>query len=120
MRTALALRLYAADHDGRHPPNLGALVPRYLSAVPADLLAAGSPLLKYVPDNEPRVYSVGKDSIDDGGVEAVEDATTGRLTVNGVTTSNKEAGDLILKLTARKRPPEPNPQDTNTATEDAR
>ena len=39
--TALALRLYAADHGGRYPGTLDELVPEYLPAVPLDPLAAG-------------------------------------------------------------------------------
>lgn len=68
--TALAVRFYAIDHDGRLPAKLQDLVPSYLPAVPHDPLAAGSPPLGYVPDaGRPVVYSVGENGIDNGGRE---------------------------------------------------
>ena len=44
----VAVRMYRADHAGRWPADLPALVPAYLPAVPADPLAAGSPPVGYV------------------------------------------------------------------------
>jgi hypothetical protein len=75
---ALAVKLYEADHDGRAPEKLAALVPDYLSAVPADPLAAGGAPLRYIsaaedPDR-PRVYSVDDNGVDDGGHEPDPDA----------------------------------------------
>ena len=35
-RSGLALHLYSSDHGGQPPPNLDALVPEYMSAVPLD------------------------------------------------------------------------------------
>lgn len=43
--TMLALRLYAANHDGQYPASLNQLVPEYLPAVPIDPMDAdGNPL----------------------------------------------------------------------------
>ena len=64
----LALRLYAAEHDGELPASLDALVPQYLPAVPLDPMAAARPL-KYVAGSDPLVYSVGEDGADNGGSE---------------------------------------------------
>jgi len=70
--TALALRLYAADHGGSYPKTLDELVPNYLPAVPTDPFATGSRPLKYSAADPaaPSVYSVGEDGADDGGSTA--------------------------------------------------
>jgi len=70
---ALAVRLYQADHDGRFPPSIAALVPAYLPFLPADPFAANGAPIRYVilpgglPDgrDRPLVYSVGLDGTDD-------------------------------------------------------
>jgi hypothetical protein len=71
--TCLAARLYAADHDGKFPETLQDLVPTYLPAVPLDPFAAGGKTLAYVNESadadDPRVYSVGENGIDNGGIE---------------------------------------------------
>jgi hypothetical protein len=71
--TCLAARLYAADHDGRYPNSLDELVPDYLPSVPADPFAAGGKRLGYVNEavdaKDPRVYGVGENGVDNGGVE---------------------------------------------------
>jgi hypothetical protein len=70
--TALALRLYAADHGGRYPGKLDELVPAYLPAVPLDPLATGGAPLKYSTADPaaPSLYSVGEDGVDNGGSTA--------------------------------------------------
>src|SRR5262249_46817868 len=66
--TILALRAYAADHDGRLPDALSQLVPAYLTSLPADPFdQTGSPLHYLPTEPDPRLYSVGADGIDDGG-----------------------------------------------------
>lgn len=62
---ALAMRLYALDHDGKFPTDLNALVPAYLSRIPDDPLAPSGPL-RFAPDTA-RIYSVGPNNVDDGG-----------------------------------------------------
>lgn len=74
--TALAIRWYAMDHDGKVPQTLQDLVPAYLPTVPADPMVAGGAPLIYVPDDE-LVYSVGVDGQDDGG-DAGNGTTRGR------------------------------------------
>lgn len=71
----LALRLYAADHDGIYPPALDDLVPQYLVAIPNDPFAAGGkPLLYDAADPAaPAVYSVADNGKDDGGSEGPSD-----------------------------------------------
>jgi hypothetical protein len=70
--TSLAIRMYRADHDGRWPEALEALVPQYLPCVPRDPMAEIAPLRFVVirsglPDgsDRPLIYSVGDDGIDD-------------------------------------------------------
>jgi hypothetical protein len=62
-RTILALRAYELTH-GRLPPDLNALVPEFLEAVPTDDFD-GHPL-RYAPERK-MVYSVGRNLKDDGG-----------------------------------------------------
>jgi hypothetical protein len=75
----LAIKLYAADHDGQFPETLDALVPAYLPRVPTDPLALGTRPLGYVNDRDepqrPRVYSVGDNGADDGGAEPDPEAS---------------------------------------------
>jgi hypothetical protein len=69
---ALALRVYAADHDGKYPATLAELVPAYLPAVPIDPFAAGDKRLCYSAEDPsaPVIYSVGENGVDDGGTAA--------------------------------------------------
>jgi hypothetical protein len=62
-RTILALRAYQLAH-GNLPPDLNALVPEFLEAVPVDDFD-GQPL-RYSAEKK-IVYSVGKNLKDDGG-----------------------------------------------------
>jgi len=62
-RTILALRAYQLTH-GKLPPDLNALVPEFLEAVPVDDFD-GQPL-RYSAEKK-IVYSVGKNLKDDGG-----------------------------------------------------
>jgi len=65
--TAIALWLYRKEH-GRYPENLSALVPRYLPSVPADPFD-GKPLRYRREGTGFRLWSIGQDRKDDGGVE---------------------------------------------------
>jgi hypothetical protein len=72
--TALAIRLYAADHDARLPPSLADLVPAYLPAKPIDGFdAAAKPLRFLRAEPDPRLYSVGFDGTDDGGSDTARE-----------------------------------------------
>jgi hypothetical protein len=69
--TALAIRLYQLDHSGQRPQHLNELVPTYLAAVPVDAMdAEGSAIRHVTRGDQPVLYSVGEDGIDDGGNEA--------------------------------------------------
>jgi len=87
---ALATRLYAADHDNRLPDSLTDLVPSYLPAVPIDPMSGGALLYKSDP---PRVYSVGDDGIDHGGVPANPRKSS----------RNQPAADIVVYLTPHPR-----------------
>ena len=64
---ALAIRLFEADYGGP-PIELSELVPAYLQALPADPFSADGRTFGYLPDTPPpRLYSVNRDGIDDGG-----------------------------------------------------
>ncbi len=65
LAVALALQAWRAEH-GDPPPGLSALVPEYLSEVPADPFTPRR-TLGYRPGRQPVVYSVGPDGEDDGG-----------------------------------------------------
>jgi hypothetical protein len=62
---ALAVALYRADHDGRFPDDLNALVPEYLSQIPLDPFSKTNSAIQYVKGNRRLLYSVGADGIDD-------------------------------------------------------
>ncbi|MDQ7014259.1 MAG: hypothetical protein Q9O74_10225 [Planctomycetota bacterium] len=62
----IALELYRREH-GTYPDTLDALVPVFLPAVPPDRFT-GTPLNYALVDSEPRLWSVGADRNDDGGV----------------------------------------------------
>lgn len=96
---ALAVRLYAADHDGKLPASLDALVPAYLPRVPLDALAGGGKPIGYVPDPQrPRLYHVGPNGTDDGGRE--RDPSASRA-------ENERASDEVLHLKHHPRPDPP-------------
>ncbi|UCE58867.1 MAG: hypothetical protein JSU63_15675 [Phycisphaerales bacterium] len=66
---ALAIRLYELDR-GERPESLSDLVSDYLSEVPADPFASDGTTIRYIRDGEhPRLYSIGEDERDDGGVQ---------------------------------------------------
>ena len=64
--TAIALERYKLETGG-YPPNLGALVPRFLSAIPVDLMSAKPLCYRLNPDGTFTLYSVGEDGRDDDG-----------------------------------------------------
>lgn len=72
--TVIALERYKLDTGG-YPPNPGALVPRFLSAIPVDLMSAKPLCYRLNPDGTFALYSVGGDGRDDGGDAASVVAT---------------------------------------------
>jgi len=62
---------------GNHPPNLEALVPELLSAVPMDLMSAQPMGYWLNPDGSFTLYSAGEDGRDDGGDATPSSATSG-------------------------------------------
>ena len=62
----LALRAYNLE-NGVYPPNLKALVPNYLGAVPADPFGAGEALRYKISGKTYALWSIGPDGKDDGG-----------------------------------------------------
>lgn len=64
--SALAIARYERDHPGELPPNLEALVPKYLPAVSQDPFSGTA--LRFVRNGTAyKVYSVGANRKDDGG-----------------------------------------------------
>ncbi len=66
-QVAIALRLYRHEH-GRYPETLQELVPKYLPNVPTDPFD-GKPLRYERLRNGFKIWSIGQDFKDDGGVE---------------------------------------------------
>jgi hypothetical protein len=79
---ALALRAYQCDH-GAAPATLKALVPDYLTTVPADPFAFDGAFRFRLAGTGYLLYSVGPDGVDDGGVamtsKGVSDTSTGDI-----------------------------------------
>ena len=99
----LALRLYASEHDGELPTTLSQLVPAYLPAVPLDAMSATPRPLTYIAGDDPVVYSVGENGIDDGGSEQ---AATSRPSYYQL--SKWERLDTVQHYNRQPRPlPEP-------------
>jgi len=68
--TALAIRLYEIEH-ARRCEKLTNLVPEYLPAVPIDPFSPDRRPIGYIPNAPyPRLYSVGRNGIDEGGKDA--------------------------------------------------
>lgn len=66
-RVACALEIYRL-HQNSYPPALNALLPNLLSALPPDVINGG-PLHYHLLDGDHyRVYSVGWNGLDDGGI----------------------------------------------------
>jgi len=71
--TAIALKRYEL-HYHQPAPNLRALVPDFISAVPTDYLDGQPIKYRMNPDGTGLLYSVGEDGKDDGGNPALTDA----------------------------------------------
>jgi hypothetical protein len=100
----LAIRLYKVEHGGAAPPNLQALVPDYLPAVPVDPFSPQAEVLRYVttPGSE-AIYSVGENGRDDGAA-----TRPARQTNSNRRLSTWEMMDAVVPL----RPPPPRPPTT--------
>ena len=85
---ALAVALYRADHDGRHPESLEALVPEYIPAVPEDPMAFKAAPIQYRVAPEPIVWSTGRNGTDDGGKEVTDQTPP----------AQRARGDLVVRL----------------------
>lgn len=68
-RVAIALERHRLDH-GSIPSVLGELVPKYIAAIPHDLIDGEA--LRYLPgpEDDYRIYSIGWNETDDGGTLA--------------------------------------------------
>ncbi len=66
LMTAFALQAFVKD-NGQYPPNLNALVPKYLKAVPHDPFAPTKPLIYKLSGRTYALHSVGPDGKDNGG-----------------------------------------------------
>ena len=105
---AVAFRWYATEHSGRLPDRLDDLVPKYLSAIPSDPMTADSPM-KYRPGENPVVYSVGEDGVDDGGSEQPLDSRRPDFRWN--------QKDVVIRLTRQARKPKTDDADEQEASE---
>ena len=73
-QTAMAVERWRLAHGDALPPTLDALVPRFLAAVPIDLMD-GKPLKFRALAKGYVVYSFGEDGLDDGGLPFNERGT---------------------------------------------
>jgi len=90
---ALAIRLYVVD-NGVRPESLEALVPEYLPTLPADPFRTDGASMGYRPNaDEPVLYSVGEDGVDNGGRKNLR--ADGRL--------DRGRSDLLFYLDGKKR-----------------
>jgi hypothetical protein len=92
----LAMALFQADH-GRLPTSLLELAPQYLRALPIDPFSGNADPPRIAEAGPARVYSVGVDGVDDGGMDA----------------DSLDKGDILFYLAGgRERPPlEPIPDE---------
>ncbi len=67
---ALALRAYKLEH-GAYPEKLDALVPNYLQEIPTDPFGSGEPLRYKKQATNYKLWSIGSDKKDDGGIFAI-------------------------------------------------
>lgn len=61
----IAIEFYRRE-TGKIPSSLGALVPKYLSSVPIDPFT-GNPMIYKIDEKGFKIYSIGKNKVDDGG-----------------------------------------------------
>jgi hypothetical protein len=66
VRVALAARAYSLDNAGKLPPDLGALVPKYLSVLPTDPFSKEKAPLRY-DAKRGLIWSIGRNFEDEGG-----------------------------------------------------
>ena len=86
-----ALAAYRADHGG-YPPDLAALVPKYLPAIPEDLFSGGP--FRYKREGAGYVlYSVGPNGKDDGGRNSRDEPNS---------EANRDFDDVAIRVPARE------------------
>jgi hypothetical protein len=91
---AVAIRLFVIDHGGRRPASLAELAPAELPPVPPAPMSGGT-LRYHLGGTDPRVYSIGENGVDNGGIEPGVDAPYAK---------RKELDDLVVHLTHQPRP----------------
>jgi type II secretory pathway pseudopilin PulG len=95
--TQLALRAYLLDH-GRYPATLDELIPGYLPSLPIDPFTDGAPLKYRTTSSGYLLYSVGPDTIDNGGTP-IFDGTMSDGTPNySALTTADEKGDIVAGI----------------------
>ncbi len=79
---SLTLRLYRVEH-GAYPISLDALVPDYVDALPIDPFS-GKPFIYSKAGDDFRLYSLGDDKDDDGGIllTSIDGEVTGDLIIH--------------------------------------
>jgi hypothetical protein len=95
LETQLALHAYNLDH-GRYPASLAELAPTYLASVPLDPFTKGAPLKYRVAGDSYVLYSVGPDTIDDGG-KPIQDSMD-HDDVFRATHNSDEKGDIVAGI----------------------
>ncbi|BCM92180.1 hypothetical protein IAD21_04059 [Abditibacteriota bacterium] len=91
----LALRAYIAEH-GTAPPTLSALVPDYLKNIPTDVYSDGKPLFYTSQGKTYKLWSVGPDMTNNGGVPLAR--KPGAKTLAPVQNTLSNTGDFVAGL----------------------
>lgn len=95
--TSLSIHLFRHAHQ-RWPESLDELFPAFLSEIPDDPFAGAGDKIRYALDGErPRLYSLGPNGVDDGGVQAP--FGRGRMEFN--------EGDIVFFLDGRSSDNDP-------------
>ena len=82
-RWGLAINAYADEH-GQLPASLDVLVPDHLDSVPVDPFDPGGGSYRYAIEGESfRLWSVGSNESDEGGLYVVDDSDEGDIVFRG-------------------------------------
>ena len=101
--TTLAIRPFAADHDGRLPDRLEDPLAAYLPKVPIDPFTSTAGAIRYLAGGEPILYSVNSNGIDDAGSKADRRGLPAKGIWDGL--------DAVFHLTRQPRPAEEEEED---------
>lgn len=101
----LAMHVFKRQ-NGRWPSTLDELTPRWSPTVPVDMFT-GKPLIYFAPvqaGEQPMLYSVGNDLVDDGGVQPSNERFMGGSPAITASTKSAEPGDWVFWPVPQPKP----------------